>query len=183
MVAIVGTFDPSGRGLPALLRARPPGDDTPVSVTRRVVDRNGLEILTRDECLELIGQVPVGRIGVVVGGIPVVVPVNFTLLGEDIVVRTGTGQKLVAAVNRSAVSFEVDSLDIRAHAGWSVLVTGGASELTRPDERALATALGLEPWIPGRGRYIRIRSEVVSGRRMLGTGHAAVIPETEWDWG
>lgn len=154
-----------------------------MTLARRAVDRNGLEILTREECFDLIRQVPVGRIGVVVGGLPVVVPVNFTLLGDDIVVRTSTGQKLVAAVTRSAVSFEVDSLDLRAHAGWSVLVTGGASEITRPDERASVDALGLESWIPGRERYIRIRSEVVSGRRIVGTGHPAVIPETEWDWG
>lgn len=151
--------------------------------TRRAVDRNGLQILSREECLRLIREVPVGRIGVVVGGIPVVVPVNFTLLDDDVVVRTGTGQKLVAAVSRSAVSFEVDSLDLDAHAGWSVLITGGASEITRPDQRAAVSELGLESWISGRQRYIRIRSEVVSGRRLVGRDQSRVIPETEWDWG
>lgn len=151
--------------------------------TRRAVDRSGVEVLAREECLRLIGQVPVGRVAVIVGGIPVVVPVNFRLLGEDIVFGTSTGHKLVAAVNRSAVSFEVDSLDLGARAGWSVLVTGGASEITRPDERAAVGALGLESWVPGRQRYIRIRSEVVTGRRLLDDGHPTVIPETEWDWG
>ncbi len=81
-------------------------------------------------------RAPVGRVGVVVGGIPVVVPVNFALLDEDVVFRTSTGHKLVAAIDRSAVSFEVDSLDLGAGAGWSVLITGGASEITRADHRA-----------------------------------------------
>ena len=146
------------------------------------MDRNGLELLSREECLRLMRQVPVGRVGVVVGGIPVVVPVNFTLLDDDVIFRTGTGTKLAAAVTRSAVSFEVDSLELGAHAGWSVLVTGGASEITRPDQRAAAAVLGLESWIPGRERYIRIRSEVITGRRLRGA-HPSVIPETEWGWG
>ena len=85
-------------------------------MTERAVDRNGLEILDRGERLRLIRQPPVGRVGVVVGGIPVVVPVNFALLDEDILFRTSTGHKLVAAVERSAVSFEVDSLDLGARA-------------------------------------------------------------------
>ena len=152
-------------------------------MTEPAVDRNGLEILDRGQCLRLIRQAPVGRVGVVVGGIPVVVPVNFALLDEDILFRTSTGHKLVAAVERSAVSFEVDSLDLGARAGWSVLVTGGASEITRADRRAAARGLGLESWIPGRERYIRIRSEVVTGRRLSDGGHPTVIPETEWDWG
>jgi hypothetical protein len=45
-------------------------------------------------------------------------------------------------------------------------VTGGASEITRPDELAVAEALDLQSWLPGRGRLLRIRSEAVSGRRL-----------------
>lgn len=151
--------------------------------TRRAVDRNGLEVLTREECLTLIRGAPVGRVGVVVGGVPVVVPVNFALLDDDVVFRTGTGAKLVAAVTRSAVSFEVDAVDPLTHSGWSVLITGGASEITRPDQRAAAATLALESWIPGRERYIRIRTESVSGRRLAGRRTGTSIPEPEWDWG
>ncbi len=130
------------------------------------LDRNAMEVLSREECLCLIGNVPVGRVAMIVGGVPVVVPVNFALLDGDVVFRTGTGSKLVAAVERSPLTLEVDSIDVAMRSGWSVLVTGGASEITRPDELAAAAALDLQSWLPGRGRYIRIRSEEVSGRRL-----------------
>jgi nitroimidazol reductase NimA-like FMN-containing flavoprotein (pyridoxamine 5'-phosphate oxidase superfamily) len=128
-------------------------------------DRNDMEVLSRDECLALLRNAALGRVAMIVGGVPVVVPVNFAVLGEDVVFRTGTGSKLVAAVERSPLSFEVDAFDVTARSGWSVLVTGGASEITRPDELAAAAALGLQSWVAGRERYIRIRSEAVSGRR------------------
>jgi nitroimidazol reductase NimA-like FMN-containing flavoprotein (pyridoxamine 5'-phosphate oxidase superfamily) len=131
-----------------------------------MADRNGMEVLGRDECLRLIAEAPVGRVAMVVGGVPVVLPVNFALLQGDVVFRTGTGTKLVAAVERSALTLEVDSIDVDTRTGWSVLVTGGASEITRPDELAAAAALDLQSWVPGLGRYIRIRSVAVSGRRL-----------------
>jgi len=132
----------------------------------RRLDRNAMEVLSREECLDLVRGVPIGRVGMVVGGVPVIVPVNFALLGEDVVFRTGTGSKLIAAVRRSLLSVEVDEVDPVMRTGWSVLITGGASELVRPDEIAAADALGLDSWIPGRRRYIRVRSDSVSGRRL-----------------
>jgi len=127
--------------------------------------------------------VPIGRVAVIVGEVPVVVPVNFTLLGEDIVFRTAPGTKLLAAVSRSAVSFEVDASNDATHSGWSVLVTGPASEMTEPEEHAAAEALGLEQWVEGRERYVRIRSDVVTGRRVGSTGDHGEVPETDWEWG
>jgi len=147
-------------------------------------DRRTPEVLSRDECLRLIREVPIGRVAVIVGEVPVVVPVNFTLLGEDIVFRTAPGTKLVAAVSRSAASFEVDAVNDVTHSGWSVLVTGPASEITEPDEQAAAKALGLEQWVEGRKRYVRIRSDIVTGRRVGSTGRHGEVPESDWwEWG
>ena len=147
------------------------------------IDRNGLEVLSRAECLQLLASATLGRVAVVEGGVPVVVPVNFALLGEDVVFRTGTGTKLLAAVSRSAVSFEVDSVDETAGSGWSVLVTGGASEISRLDEQASARKLTLHSWVQGRGRYVRIRSEVVSGRRLRWRPPGVDHPHADWNWG
>jgi uncharacterized protein len=154
-----------------------------VALIGGALDRNGLEVLSREDCLRLIQDVPVGRVAVVVGGIPVVVPVNFVVSDGDVTFRTGTGAKLAAAVHRSAVSFEVDSLDSGSHTGWSVLITGGASEITRPDEKEVAAGLGLRSWVPGRARYIRVRAETVTGRRLCGSPPPLSVPETDWDWG
>ncbi|MGH8948644.1 MAG: pyridoxamine 5'-phosphate oxidase family protein [Acidimicrobiia bacterium] len=147
------------------------------------MDHDALEVLSRDECLRLMRHAPVGRVAVVVGSIPVVVPVNFGIHHEDIVFRTGTGTKLLAAVGGSVVSFEVDAVDRPTHSGWSVLVTGKASEITRPEDLQAVEALGLRSWVGGRHHWVRIRSDIVSGRRVRGRREPLTVPETDWDWG
>ena len=63
------------------------------------VDRNGLEVLDRDECLRLLAFATIGRVGFTSGALPAVLPVNFHLDGERILVRTGRGSKLDAALH------------------------------------------------------------------------------------
>jgi nitroimidazol reductase NimA-like FMN-containing flavoprotein (pyridoxamine 5'-phosphate oxidase superfamily) len=143
---------------------------TPASTVTRPgrLDRNALQVLSREECLCLIEGVPVGRVGMIVGGVAVIVPVNFAVFGGDVVFRTGTGSKLTAAVDRHVLTLEVDSVDVATRSGWSVLITGVASEVTRPDDVAAIDALELQSWVPGRRRYIRIRADEVGGRRLPG---------------
>jgi nitroimidazol reductase NimA-like FMN-containing flavoprotein (pyridoxamine 5'-phosphate oxidase superfamily) len=132
-------------------------------------DRHGLEKLGRDECLRLLAGRSVGRVGITVSALPVIFPVNFCLMDGDVVFRSSPGSKLTVAAQRAVVAFEVDEADAMYHAGWSVLVVGPAYEITDPAELAAARSLPLEPWAPGaKGHFIRIRSEIVSGRR-LGT--------------
>ena len=133
------------------------------------IDRSGMEVLSRETSLRLLEGVPVGRVVVSEHALPVAFPVNFALLGGDIVFRTSTGSKLGAAMNRAVVAFEADCIDPDTCSGWSVLVQGWASLLTRPDELGVAEALGLHSWAPGtRGYFVRIHAEMVSGRRLLG---------------
>jgi nitroimidazol reductase NimA-like FMN-containing flavoprotein (pyridoxamine 5'-phosphate oxidase superfamily) len=130
-------------------------------------DRNGLEVLGREECFRLLASQAVGRIGVTSGALPVVLPVNFALAGEWIVVRTGRGTKLEAATSRTVVAFEVDHIDAHGETGWSVLVTGVAEEVTRPDEMERFRRLPLRRWAPGTAdRFIRISTEIMTGRRI-----------------
>jgi nitroimidazol reductase NimA-like FMN-containing flavoprotein (pyridoxamine 5'-phosphate oxidase superfamily) len=129
-------------------------------------DRNGLEVLDRDECLELLSSASVGRIGLSAGALPVVLPVNFCVDGDRIVVRTGEGTKLAAAVRQAVVSFEVDDIDPLFHTGWSVVVTGIASPLESPADLAHARRLPLRPWASGAERYVAITLEELSGRRI-----------------
>ena len=98
------------------------------------VDRNGLEVLDRDECLRLLAVATLGRIGFTSGALPTVLPVNFHLDGERILVRTARGSTLEAALRNVVVAFEVDDFDPIEHAGWSVAVTGVATEVGEPTE-------------------------------------------------
>ncbi|MGI8807660.1 MAG: pyridoxamine 5'-phosphate oxidase family protein [Acidimicrobiales bacterium] len=92
---------------------------------------------------------------------------NFTLLGEDVVFRTTAGSKLEAASARTVVAFEVDDMDPGRQTGWSVLIQGRAALIEDPVDLARAVALPLQPWAPAqRLEFVRIRSELVSGRRI-----------------
>ena len=129
-------------------------------------DRNGLEVLSRAECLTLLGPHGVGRVGLSMDALPMILPVCYAVLDEDIVIRTGTGTKLLAAVNHAVVTFEVDQLE--GDDRWSVCVTGVASPVTRPDELAEVVELPMPPGLHTlRPHFVRIRSDLVSGRRLL----------------
>jgi uncharacterized protein len=132
------------------------------------LDRNGLEVLSRGECLRLLAQSRVGRVVVTDRALPAAFPVNYALLDEDVVFMTTTGSKLEAAEGEEVMAFEADEIDPLHHGGWSVLVQGLASVISDPDELAQAAALNLEPWAPGgQFQFVRIRAELVSGRRLL----------------
>jgi nitroimidazol reductase NimA-like FMN-containing flavoprotein (pyridoxamine 5'-phosphate oxidase superfamily) len=131
------------------------------------VDRNGLEVLERDECLRLLASATIGRIGFTSGALPTVLPVNFHLDGERILVRTGRGSKLDAAVHNAVVAFEVDDFDSIYHSGWSVAVIGVATEVSDPIEVDEAYRMPIARWATmGDEAVLAISSALVSGRRI-----------------
>jgi uncharacterized protein len=129
-----------------------------------------LEHLSRDECLRLMGSVPVGRIVYTRQALPAVELVNFALDDGGIVIRTGAGSKLAAATRGAVVAFEADSVDVAGQAGWSVTVVGHATAVTDGAEIARLEQSGLMPWAPGnRDHFIRVSPAIVNGRR-IGAG-------------
>jgi hypothetical protein len=62
------------------------------------LDRNGLEVLGRDESLRLLSSAVLGRIAITSGALPTVLPVNFRWDGRRILFRTGEGTRLSAAI-------------------------------------------------------------------------------------
>ena len=132
------------------------------------IDRNGLEVLGREECLRLLAAAPVGRLALHVRALPTILPVNHLVTPWGIVVRTSPGTKLDAALVNSVVAFEVDGFDVMSHTGWSVVVTGMASEITDPEALEHVRRLPLPRWAPGPGdRYVAISLELVDGRRIV----------------
>ena len=126
-----------------------------------------IRFLDRDRCLELLREGCVGRIAVVVNGVPEITPVNYALLDGDIVFRSGTGTKLHAALMSQPVSFEVDRIDEAHRTGWSVLVSGNSSVIEDVDELARAEELDIDTWAPGtRDDFVRVRAELVFGREI-----------------
>ncbi|MGH9265970.1 MAG: pyridoxamine 5'-phosphate oxidase family protein [Acidimicrobiales bacterium] len=135
------------------------------------LDRNGLEVLSREECLQLLAGSVVGRVVVTDRALPAAFPVNFTLFDDDVVFLSSEGSKLEAVSTGQVVAFEVDEIDPRSQTGWSVLIQGWAGLIEDPEELERARALGLQPWAPRPpGQFVRIRAELVSGRRLLPPG-------------
>lgn len=134
--------------------------------------RTGLEVLDWDECVALMAQSPLGRIAVVIDGRALVFPVNFTLDGDAVVLRTDAGTKLHAARD-GPVTFECDGTDPVYHTGWSVLATGNAEEVRNDAEIARLQRLPLGPWCPGpKSTWLRIQPRSLTGRRIPPHGHA-----------
>ena len=130
--------------------------------------RNSPDVLSRDECLRLLGRTRIGRVVVTDRALPAVFPVTFAVVDEDVVFATATGSRLESAAADAVVAFEADDIDPRSQSGWSVLVQGPANRIVDPDGFAAASTLLLSAWGPGKEvAFVRIRSELVSGRRLL----------------
>jgi nitroimidazol reductase NimA-like FMN-containing flavoprotein (pyridoxamine 5'-phosphate oxidase superfamily) len=131
------------------------------------IDRNGLEVLERDECIRLLRTTPVGRVSVTSGALPTVLPVNYRVIDGRVVFRSAPGSKLDAAALNAVVAFEADAIDPEAQAGWSVVVVGVAHRV-RDDEVDPVERSRITRWATRPGdRLVAISTEMVTGRRLL----------------
>jgi len=129
---------------------------------------DGLELLDDAECARLLSEGEVGRVGITVSGLPVILPVNYVFVDGAVIFRTGEGTKLHAASERAVIAFEVDGYDTRRHLGWSVLAIGRAETVDDPDDRVHLEHSGVAPWTAGpRDVYVRLSPEMLTGRRIV----------------
>jgi nitroimidazol reductase NimA-like FMN-containing flavoprotein (pyridoxamine 5'-phosphate oxidase superfamily) len=127
----------------------------------------GLELLDERQCRELLAAGSIGRVGITIAGLPVIMPVNYSMLDGDIVFRTGAGSKLHAASNHAVIAFEVDAYDTELEAGWSVLAIGHCATIDDPQQRDAAAGVSRPPWAQGRrDHYVRLQPELLTGRRI-----------------
>jgi nitroimidazol reductase NimA-like FMN-containing flavoprotein (pyridoxamine 5'-phosphate oxidase superfamily) len=138
-------------------------------------DQSWLEELMRDQCLHLLREAAVGRLGIVVEGAPIVLPVNYRVVDAPgrtwIALRTRPGNVIDRA--SMSVALEIDGLDPVHNEGWSVLVRG---TLHRVDTEAAAfrDSFDPEPWMSTeRDAWLVIEPFAITGRRL----HA---PDREW---
>jgi len=123
-------------------------------------------VLSEATCYELLAAATFGRVAVTIGAEPAILPVNYALLGHDVVFRTDPGSKLSAALMGVQVAFEVDEAGGPGD-GWSVVLVGHAEEVRDLETLAEIELLQLEPWAAGtREHVVRIRAKHVSGRAL-----------------
>ena len=135
-----------------------------------------LEIIPRETCLDLLRENTVGRIAVIEGDYPVVLPVNYRLAPAEqqtfIAIRTRPGN----VVDRSGppVAFEIDGIDAYHRTGWSVLIRGKLHHMIDMQRRSWPGLLDPQPWVQeDRDAWLFIEPESITGRRLR-------TVDTEW---
>lgn len=118
--------------------------------------------LAPDECWALATSQPVGRLAWCGAHGPTVIPVNFTVNGAEVLVRTTAHSEAGRECDDSTVAFEVDAVDASTRSGWSVLMRGHARM-----EYGSSSDPGPDVWLPGpRGLRLRIDVTEITGRRI-----------------
>ncbi|MCU1399891.1 MAG: pyridoxamine 5-phosphate oxidase family protein [Acidimicrobiales bacterium] len=126
-----------------------------------------IEVLDAAACWALLSMQSVGRVGYIVDSQPMIVPINFKVIGERLVFRTDPGDKLTW-IPQQNVCLEADRSDDPLH-GWSVVVHGLARDVTTAlnseyeDIRRTVVPTSASLHDP---RWIAIDVESISGRRL-----------------
>ena len=123
------------------------------------------------ECTTLLRAGVVGRIAVSTPDGPHIIPVNYSVVDDAVVVRTSPYSLLGTHGRNTVLAFEIDSFDHAYQHGWSVMARGRSGGRHGPaDIEHIRSTWEPRPWAAGaRNLYLRIRWSELSGRR-LGTG-------------
>ncbi len=130
--------------------------------------RPTLRELSPRECWDLVAHGGVGRIATTTDEGPIVLPVNFVVDGDTLVIRTSAYGVLGRLDRAAELAFEVDRLDEAMREGWSVLFVGDMVRIEDPEEVAtLWRDRDPGPWAGGvRNLFLRIQPRRVTGRRI-----------------
>jgi nitroimidazol reductase NimA-like FMN-containing flavoprotein (pyridoxamine 5'-phosphate oxidase superfamily) len=134
----------------------------------KLVDqRTGMQHLDRDECLRRLArqQHGVGRLAIIEGARPTIVPVNYAMVEDRIVFRSSPGSKLDAALCGGGAAFEIDEVDDVTGTGWSVVVRGRLEVVTNRRQLMLLAATQLASYVPTEKKHwIMLHPDTVAGR-------------------
>jgi nitroimidazol reductase NimA-like FMN-containing flavoprotein (pyridoxamine 5'-phosphate oxidase superfamily) len=131
--------------------------------------------LSQEECRVLLSAGLVGRVAVCTPLGPHIVPVNYSVVDDSVVVRTTPYSILGSHARGSILALEVDQFDYERRHGWSVVARGRADLVTGADELEEVKARWQpHSWAAGsRNLFLRIRWSELTGRR-LGAGWSPV---------
>jgi nitroimidazol reductase NimA-like FMN-containing flavoprotein (pyridoxamine 5'-phosphate oxidase superfamily) len=127
--------------------------------------------LSTEECRELLSAGLVGRVAVCTPVGPHVVPVNYAVVDDAVVLRTSPYSVLGSHARGSILAFEIDQFDYERQRGWSVVARGRAEVVTTAEElKHIRSVWDPHAWASGqRNLYVRVRWSELTGRR-LGPG-------------
>lgn len=121
-------------------------------------------------CRDLLQQAVVGRVAICTPTGPRIVPINYRVDGESLIIRTTPYTTLGTYGRNARLAFEVDHLDHDYKTAWSVIALGRAEMIEDPEELASLRFARPTPWAGGdRHLYLRLKWEELSGRQ-IGAG-------------
>lgn len=125
-------------------------------------------VLGARRCEMLLRAEVAGRVGVSTPTGPQIIPVNYAVVDDAIIIRTTPYSILGTHGPDMTLAFEIDGFDRPRERGWSVQARGRAEVVTDRDELAhIRTVEGRPPWASGiRSMYLRIRWNELSGRQL-----------------
>ena len=123
-----------------------------------------VQILSEAECWERLEASEFGRMAYHLADEVHIAPVNYAVDERRVVFRTAEGSKLLGVVMNADVAFEIDHVDDRDEAAWSVIARGKA-HILEGDEARNADNLRLRPWVSSdKHNVVAITVEEVTGR-------------------
>jgi len=142
---------------------------------RKDISVQDITELDHEECEKLLRAGVAGRIAIATPTGPHIVPVNYSVVDDYIVVRTSPYSLLGSYGRDTTLAFEVDQLDYENQRGWSVVARGRGEFVTDVDELDhIREVWAPRPWVSGtRTLFLRLHWTELSGRR-VGAGWDAL---------
>ena len=129
------------------------------------VDDSPVQGLSPEQAWDFLRRHELGRLAHRLGEDLTIVPVNYSVAGQRLLIRTAQGSKLLGVVMHPRVAFEVD--EIGATSATSVIARGTATQLSER-EVTDTEALQPRPWIDTpKYEVIAIDLHEISGRTFV----------------
>jgi len=136
------------------------------AIVQEVID------LTQEECRRLLVSGVGGRVALSSPNGPHIVPVNYSVVDDAIIMRTSAYSLLGTYGRDSMLAFEVDQFDHERQHGWSVVARGRGEVVVDIDQlEHIRSTWAPRPWAASgaRGLHLRLRWTELTGRR-IGVG-------------
>jgi uncharacterized protein len=101
-------------------------------------------------------------VGVTIGALPVIVPVEYSYGDGVVTFGIDDDEKLQRAADGHVLAFEVDAYDAESGSGWTVHVLGRATVIT-DDADALLSLLEAERAEKSPRHSVRLLCEIIDG--------------------
>jgi hypothetical protein len=108
-------------------------------------------------------------VGVAVGALPAIFPVNFEVWGEDLIIFGAMkDSRLARSTDNAVIAFQADSYDQLRRSGWTVSGVGRSTCIPNLDDLTGPQGAAPDPWMSGHDPelLVQLRLSELSGHRI-----------------